>query len=97
MYIVGVNKNEGFQMEEEILKALGLKQQFHHGIYEDKHGHFVIDISDFNKLGTICFIGCVYANPNQENRTTDLIWNVKTVKELKAVYDMWKKVVIVNY
>ena len=38
----------------------------------------------------------VYANPNQENRTTDLIWNVKTEKELKAVYDMWKKVVI-NY
>lgn len=84
-------------MEEEILKALGLKQQFHHGIYEDKHGHFVIDLSDFDKLGTICFIGCVYANPNQENRTTDLVWNVKTVKELKAVYDMWKKVVIVNY
>ena len=70
-------------MEEKILKALGLKQQFQH--------------ADFDKLGTICFIGCVYANPNQENRTTDLIWNVKTVKELKAVYDMWKKVVIVNY
>ena len=84
-------------MEEQILKALGLKQKFQHEIYEDKHGHFVIDLSDFAKLGTICFIGCVYANPNQENRTTDLIWNVKAVKELKAVYDMWKKVVIVNY
>ena len=84
-------------MEEKILKALGIKQQFQNGIYEDKNGRFVIDLSDFNKLGTICFIGCVYANPNQENRTTDLFWNVKTVKELKAVYDMWKKVVIVNY
>lgn len=84
-------------MDEKILKALGLKQQFQNGIYEDNHGHFVIDLSDFDKLGTICFIGCVYANPNQENRTTDLVWNVKTVKELKAVYDMWKKVVIVNY
>lgn len=29
-------------MEKEILKALGLKYQFQHGIYEDKHGHFVI-------------------------------------------------------
>ena len=84
-------------MEKQILKALELKQQFQHGIYEDRAGHFVIDLSDFNKLGTICFIGCVYANPNQENRTTDLVWNVKTVKELKAVYEMWKKVVIVNY
>ena len=84
-------------MEEKILKALGLKHQFQHGIYEDKNGRFVIDLSDFDKFGTICFIGCVYANPNQENRTTDLVWNVKTVKELKAVYDMWKKVVIVNY
>ena len=43
----------------EILKALGLKQQFQHGIYEDK-------------LGTICFIGCVYASPNQENNGFDL-------------------------
>lgn len=84
-------------MEEKIIKALGLKQQFQNGIYDDGDGHFVIDLSDFDKLGTICFIGCVYANPNQENRTTDLVWNVKTVKELKAVYDMWKKVVIVNY
>ena len=84
-------------MDKEILKALGIKQQFQRGFYDDKHGHFVIDLSDFNKLGTICYIGCVYANPNQENRTTDLIWNVKTVKELKAGYDMWKNGVIVNY
>ena len=33
-------------MEEKILKALGFKQQFQHGIYEDKHGHFVIGLYD---------------------------------------------------
>ena len=84
-------------MEKQIKKTLDLNGNFAFGIYEDRNGHFVIDLSDFEKLGTICFIGCVYANTNQENRTTDLVWNVKTVKELKAVYEMWKKVVIVNY
>ncbi len=34
-------------MEEKILKSLGLKQQFQNGIYEDRAGHFVIDLSDF--------------------------------------------------
>ena len=55
-------------MEEKILKALDLKQQFQHGIYEDRNGHFVIDLSDYEKIGTICFIGCIYANPNQEKQ-----------------------------
>ena len=46
--------------ENEVKKALNLSGDFMNGIYEEKHGRFVIDLTDLNKTVTDCFMCCIY-------------------------------------
>ena len=82
--------------ENEIKKALNLPGDFTNGIYEEKHGRFVIDLTDLNKTGTGCFMGCIYKK-GKENRDFDLIWNFSSIKELKEIFKVWQKATIFEY
>lgn len=82
--------------ENEIKKALNLSDNFKNGIYDEKHGRFVIDLTDLNKTGTGCFMGCI-RKKGKESRDFDLIWNFSSIKELKEIFKVWQKATIWEY